>query len=86
MTRKQHQGLQGTIERAKAAAEQTRIAIAVVDDLYCETDEQRWQFAPMAGVEMLYRPGSYGLIGVAFPDGRFENAPVKMVLGGKGGH
>jgi hypothetical protein len=69
MTREDHRRMQAAIARATRTAIENNITMGVVDHLYCETDEERFQYAPLAGLEMLYSPGTYGLINVIMPTG-----------------
>lgn len=69
MTVEESAELKRVIERATETAKEINAPVAVVDHLYCELDRDRFQYAPVAGVNTLFRPHFYALIGIAHPEG-----------------
>lgn len=57
---------------AKRVAESNRAHIAVVDQFY--SCEERFAFCPTQALPVLYRPGWFALVGIAYPSGQFLTA------------
>jgi hypothetical protein len=74
MTPGEHSQLCEVIKRAKAQARESRIPLAVIDHLYPEDDAERFQFAPVIGVNVLFNSEHFALIGIAWENGIWQTA------------
>lgn len=74
MKSEEHKQLHALIERAKGEATGGSIEIAIVEELYCEHDRERFNYCPTRALSTLYRPGWFALIGIAYPGGRYLTA------------
>lgn len=74
MTTQDHISLADTIERAKGTAASSHLHIAVVEELYTDEPDNRFNYCPTTGLSTLYRPSWVALLGIAYPNGQYFDA------------